>query len=578
MSVELGTAATQDSSAFATAAQGILADSAVQLVIAGANITVDNTDSRHPIVSAAVLTSIASVQAGANVTVDVTSPANPIVNAYIRSMSMPVATGTANAVVVTNAVPIPSLGNGDIQFFIPSANNTNATTFSVDGTTAEPVFANGAALVANMIVAGAAAGVIYNNAHTRWDLINPATIKIVSTPTATGTANALIITNTNAIPAFVNGVFQAVIPAAPNTGPATANADGLGVKNIFVNGAALIGGEMQTGVPAELLADGTQWNLINPALPGKNFMVDPCSRVAQGAAAALVNNTYAYGAVDLVQCKGSGTALTAGTATQDTAGTIATASTAYSCKIAGLTVTGTGKAFFRRWIESRDAVALKNRTTLIGVLCRHDVGSNVNAFLTVNHFQTQDVPGTPVLLATGSTVSVASGTDTFVGVVVNGDTSNGIEIILEMDCGAVTTKNFYVTDWQAALGTLAQKCVVPRFEDDYQAAMRYFEKSYEYGTAPGTNTQNGEILFYIGSSAANGSGIGVFQMRVMKVVTPTVKPYSTAGTVNKISVSAADTAVTTTPYQNAFYLVNNSGGSIADGAAVGIHFTADARF
>lgn len=40
------------SSTFATAAQGALADSAVQSVIAGSNVTVDNTDPRNPVVSA----------------------------------------------------------------------------------------------------------------------------------------------------------------------------------------------------------------------------------------------------------------------------------------------------------------------------------------------------------------------------------------------------------------------------------------------------------------------------------------------------------------------------------------------
>lgn len=49
----LGTAATQASTAFATAAQGTKADGAVQSVVAGTNITVDNTDPDNPVISAA---------------------------------------------------------------------------------------------------------------------------------------------------------------------------------------------------------------------------------------------------------------------------------------------------------------------------------------------------------------------------------------------------------------------------------------------------------------------------------------------------------------------------------------------
>ncbi len=52
MSVELGTAATQDSSAFATAAQGLEADAAVKSIVAGTGVVVDSTNPQNPIVSA----------------------------------------------------------------------------------------------------------------------------------------------------------------------------------------------------------------------------------------------------------------------------------------------------------------------------------------------------------------------------------------------------------------------------------------------------------------------------------------------------------------------------------------------
>lgn len=48
----LGTAASQPSTAFATAAQGTKADSALQSVVAGTNVSVDNTDPQNPVVSA----------------------------------------------------------------------------------------------------------------------------------------------------------------------------------------------------------------------------------------------------------------------------------------------------------------------------------------------------------------------------------------------------------------------------------------------------------------------------------------------------------------------------------------------
>lgn len=51
MALVLGTAATQDSSAFASAAQGAEADSAVQEIVAGTGVIVDAANPQHPIVS-----------------------------------------------------------------------------------------------------------------------------------------------------------------------------------------------------------------------------------------------------------------------------------------------------------------------------------------------------------------------------------------------------------------------------------------------------------------------------------------------------------------------------------------------
>lgn len=48
----LGTAATQDTSAFATSTQGGKADTAVQTLVEGSNITIDNTDPQNPVISA----------------------------------------------------------------------------------------------------------------------------------------------------------------------------------------------------------------------------------------------------------------------------------------------------------------------------------------------------------------------------------------------------------------------------------------------------------------------------------------------------------------------------------------------
>jgi hypothetical protein len=57
------------------------------------------------------------------------------------------------------------------------------------------------------------------------------------------------------------------IPANTNSGATTINitpsgSTALGAKNIFVNGAACIGGEIRANIPCEIFYDGTQFNLI----------------------------------------------------------------------------------------------------------------------------------------------------------------------------------------------------------------------------------------------------------------------------------------------------------------------------
>ena len=416
-----------------------------------------------------------------------------------------------------------------------------------------------------------------------WDIMADLASYEVSLPAAAGSANALTVANGRPFGALAQGLLQILNPTAANSGPATFAPDGLTAANIYANGAALAGGEMQANVPAFLKYDGTQWNLLNPAQPGRNSLVDPCCRVAQGLAATL-STARQYGAVDLVQCWAAGTAVSAGSIAQDTVYTNAGAATVYSCKLSGCTITGTGKVFFRRWIESRDAIALKNRTALFSVLGYQDTSSNINAFLTINKPTAQDNFASVTNIGTGAVVSVAPNTTTAITAALSmGDCSNGIEIILEMDCGAVTTKDFYATDWQACINTLPQVCLVPRFEDDLAATMRYFEKSWDYGTAIGATGFVGQRTAHLVASSANGNGITELDVyyKVQKISPATVIIYSEAtgasGKIRDVSTGIDFSSSALVNGANGFEPSNGSGGTLAVGDILRMHWTADAR-
>lgn len=66
-------------SAFATAAQGAKADTALQAVVPGANITVDTTNPTRPVINGSP-SGVQSIVAGDNISVDATDPAHPKVS------------------------------------------------------------------------------------------------------------------------------------------------------------------------------------------------------------------------------------------------------------------------------------------------------------------------------------------------------------------------------------------------------------------------------------------------------------------------------------------------------------------
>lgn len=85
----------------------------------------------------------------------------------------------------------------------------------------------------------------------------------VTSPAGTNTITAAGPSNFS----YAAGAIVRWIPAGTNTGATTINitpygASALGAKNVFSGGAACVGGELQSGVPAAAMYDGTQFNLI----------------------------------------------------------------------------------------------------------------------------------------------------------------------------------------------------------------------------------------------------------------------------------------------------------------------------
>ena len=84
--------------------------------------------------------------------------------------------------------------------------------------------------------------------------------------TSGGTANAQTLTLSPAITAYVAGQTFRFISGFTNTGNVTLNVNGLGVKSLLssATGTNLVPGQITAGFVAEVIYDGTQFQMINP--------------------------------------------------------------------------------------------------------------------------------------------------------------------------------------------------------------------------------------------------------------------------------------------------------------------------
>lgn len=344
----------------------------------------------------------------------------------------------------------------------------------------------------------------------------------------------------------------------------------------LLNGVPTFGdnNQIETLLPAYIAS------LIAAQARSPNHFADPCCRVAQGLVPNL-STSRQYGSVDMVQAWVSSGSVSAGTIGQDITGAIG-AMTPYSVHLAGVSLGANSAISYRRWLEATDAQAYINGPAIVACSMFQTTGNDIpNVTITLNKANAANNFGATTLISASGNLDVPNNIlkRVYFYVPNMGICNNGIEMITTMPTGAaaVVTKDFYITDFQISPASVLAPFEVPKFGQDYYAVRRWRKRSYEYGTTDGTATQNGSFLFYIGNGVANGSGMCTYQMDSPMGVTPTITIYSKNGTAGKVSVTNIDTAVTVTPYTNGFYLVNNSGGSIADGAAILIHYDADAR-
>lgn len=217
------------------------------------------------------------------------------------------------------------------------------------------------------------------------------------------------------------------------------------------------GAKADTAVQPEDLADvatsGDYADLINTPYPGLiNAIINGGCLLSHRGQQSL-SNSWQYGPVDLLAVKAEGT-VSAGTIKQVTSAFTLTA-TGGACFVENATLDSSGAVLFRRRIEAKDAALFYNQAAHFSARTYHDVGSAMDYIITVRKADAADDFSSTTQIAT-DTVSVANDTNAGIELTVPdmGDCRNGIEIEVKIDCGAITTKDFYLAEQQFSVGSV----------------------------------------------------------------------------------------------------------------------------
>ena len=138
-----------------------------------------------------------------------------------------------------------------------------------------------------------------------------------------------------------------------------------------------------------------------------------------------------------------------------------------------------------------------------------------------------------------------------------------------------TNSTFDLTGIQLEVGEKATPFEHKSFSQELNDCLRYFEKSYNYGTAPGTVTDNGMIGLRKSSATSAIYDINLFYAH--KRTTPTIVLYSPgSGASGKAEVDAADqTAQGSDIGENNTRVTECT--SQGDGVYIRVQYTADAE-
>jgi hypothetical protein len=137
------------------------------------------------------------------------------------------------------------------------------------------------------------------------------------------------------------------------------------------------------------------------------------------------------------------------------------------------------------------------------------------------------------------------------------------------------TGTFFITGMQLEVGDKATPFEHRSFGEELALCQRYFQKSYDYGTAPGTGTNAGAYQFLRNGTLTREPNVRyAVEMRANPTETFYASDSGTSGKVRNRSTNADVTAVIGDSGTNGF----NISMTVTSGQHYGFQYTADAEF
>jgi hypothetical protein len=306
----------------------------------------------------------------------------------------------------------------------------------------------------------------------------------------------------------------------------------------FFQGLLTRAGITPSGNPDTVLASDYHDALdgiIAASVASKNAVVDGGMLVGAGAIATLTGS-YQYGACPLIAGKVDGT-VTSGTLEQ--VETTLLGKSGFACLLKDVTTGAGGIVYTRYRIESKDVQRFIDQAALVHCRVYHDVGSSINYTITVNKANAQDDFSTVTNISTSGSLAVNTGAETQISFAIAdmATCGNGVEIIISASTGAITTKDFYLTELMLHTGAVISPFPYDSVQEAEIGVLRYFERwvssassTITLGIGQCTSTSVAEFVLNITEKRATPVGT------TSAISTFEVIGGSIAGTITLVSV------------------------------------------